>query len=405
MAKQATLTDVDDQPDATGDRPVASDKAAPAERGAPEVAAADQRAGPSAGDLGQADYQVERQRAVAAATDANAAIHARLMEARDRFRNDPDYATLPQRWNDASRKIVDDGVAGIEHAGLRAQVLNTAGVALARESASIRDQAFRSAADAHAAYREQYLQTLLAHSGPDANDALVSGATDAYHATIDDAVARGYSTPQAALAEKRRAALALCSAHYDAMARSDPARAIDELSSDNCPHPVAQFLPAAARDGLIAQAKANQQAQRIDAERAPILRAQQAERASNEAEAAIVNDLLSPSPTVTATAIVNNDALTPQAKDRMVALAVRTTQPDPPAEVSNANAADLVDRIRRPDGEAESIRDSRPLLAAYNAGNIDAAHLASVAKELHEAAEAGAGTTADSGRNVHSMRG
>jgi hypothetical protein len=201
------------------------------------------------------------------------------MDARAGFRDDPDYATLARRWDDASRKIVDDGVAGINDAGLREQVRNTAGAALAQESASIRDQTFRSAADAHAAYRGQYLQDLLRHTGPEANDALLSGATDAYHATLDDAVARGYLAPQAALAEKRGAALALCSAHYAAMARTDPARAVGELEAPGCPHPVAQFLPAEARDGLIAQAKANQEAQQLDAERAPPLRTQQAQRA------------------------------------------------------------------------------------------------------------------------------
>jgi hypothetical protein len=385
MAKQPTAADLGGLPSVTGARPVASYDVSPFARGAQEIAEAGKRIGHSIGDVGQAAYEVDRQHAVSAATDASAFIHARLIEARARFRNDPDYATLAQRWDDASGKILDDGVAGIDNARLREHVRSTVGVALARESASIQDQAFRGAADAHATYRDQYLQNLLRNTGLDANDALTTGATDAYHATIDDAVARGFVTPQAARAEKRRGALALCAAHYSVMARADPARAIDELRSPDCPHPVAQFLPAETKNGLIARAAANQEAQRLDTERAPFLRAQQSQRASDEAESAILKDLLGPDPTVAATAIVNDDTLTPAAKDRMVGAAARSMQPDPPATVSNANAVALLDRIRRPDGDAERIRDIGPLIAAYNAGDLGKADLAFTAKQLAEA--------------------
>jgi hypothetical protein len=327
----------------------------------------DDRGDPSAraGDRALADD-------VAAASDANAVILARLLEARTRFREDPDYATLAQRWDDATRGIVDDGVAGIGNAGLRARVRREALAVLARESGSIHHQVMRGAAEAHAAWRHQYLESLLRHVGPGADDALTSAAIDAYHATIDAAVARGYLTPEAALAEKRAAALALCAAHYAATVRADPVRAIAELADGMAAHPVAEFLSPDARDTLIARARANEAARRLDAQRAPFILARQAQHASDAAEADIAKNLSGPDPTVTATAIVNSDVLSPAAKERMLAFAARAANPDPPAAISAANTAALLDRIQRPATDPESIRDMAPIIAAYTAGDLGA---------------------------------
>ena len=165
----------------------------------------------------------------------------------------------------------------------------------------------------------------------------------------------------------------------------DPARAIDELEFPDCPHPVAQFLLVTTRDGLIAQAKANQQAQALDAERAPFLAAQQAKRASDEAEGSIVNDLLSANPTTTAAGIVNNAKLAPEAQNRLVGMAARTMQQDPPAQTSAANAITLLDRIRRPDGGRNRIVDYGPLVIAFSARGLSGPDFQYTLKQLAQA--------------------
>jgi hypothetical protein len=165
----------------------------------------------------------------------------------------------------------------------------------------------------------------------------------------------------------------------------DPARAIDELEFPDCPHPVAQFLLVTTRDGLIAQAKANQQAQALDAERAPFLAAQQAKRASDEAEGSIVNDLLSANPTTTAAGIVNNAKLAPEAQNRLVGMAARTMQQDPPAQTSAANAVALLDRIRQPVGGPNRIVDYGPLVIAFSARGLSGPDFQYTLKQLAQA--------------------
>jgi hypothetical protein len=214
------------------------------------------------------------------ATDANAYIHARLIGIRPRYLADPDYATLAPRWQDEAGRIVDNALAFVSDDGARDAVRNEAAPALAQENAAIADQAFRSAAAAHAQSRDDYLQCLVQNLNLDPNDALIGGGVRAYHMMIDNAVDRGFATADDAAAEKRRAALALCAGTYAVMARQDPARTIQELETGEATHPLAEHLPAAVTDGLIAQAKDNQQAQQIDAERAPQLQADQAARAS-----------------------------------------------------------------------------------------------------------------------------
>jgi hypothetical protein len=106
---------------------------------------------------------------------------------------------------------------------------------------------------------------------------------------------------------------------------------------------------------------------------------------SDEAEAAIVKDRLSDNPTVTADAIANNNALTPDARQRTMRLVERGNEPDPAAEVSGATAVDLLDRIRREDGDAKKITNIGPIVDAYGAGKLSRADFEFVDKRLDEA--------------------
>jgi hypothetical protein len=229
------------------------------------------------------------------------------------------------------------------------------GLHVAKESAPIREQAFRGAASADAASREGLLQNLERHSSLDPDDTLYAGGIDSYHAAIDDAVAKGYLAPDAALAEKRNAALRLGVAHYGLMARVDPDRAVSELHLEDGPNPNVRYFPAAVKARLLAQALGNQHARQVDAERSTTLNNREHQRASDQEEARIVTDLLGERPTVTTEDIINNEALTPPAKPYMVAVADRAAKSDPPATSSNVTARQLLDRVRLADSDPAKI--------------------------------------------------
>jgi hypothetical protein len=234
-----------------GRRPIGRYDISPFAQGAQQTADAGARFGQSIQDVGKATYNAaERQRMLTEATLAGTYIHGWLLAARDRFRNDPDYATLPQRWADEAGTIVHNGLSLVSLEGLRQRVGEEVAPALRQEHAAIQHQAFGGAADDHAANREGYLQHVLRHITLDPNDATTTGAIDSYHANVDDAVTRGYLTSEQAAAEKRSAALRLVGAEYSLMARHDPDRMIRELESPENENvdPLVARLPQAQRD-------------------------------------------------------------------------------------------------------------------------------------------------------------
>jgi hypothetical protein len=109
---------------------------------------------------------------------------------------------------------------------------------------------------------------VVQHITLDPNDATTTGAIDSYHANVDDAVARGYLTPEQAAAEKRSAALRLLGAEYSLMARRDPERAMRELGSPETADPLVAHLPQQQRDALMRDAQRRQDGAQADAARA-----------------------------------------------------------------------------------------------------------------------------------------
>jgi hypothetical protein len=327
----------------------------------------------------------EARRLAAEAVSANAIIHARLLAARDEVVGDPDYATLQARWDDAASRIVGDGLDRISHRGLRERVQTDLVPTLAKERAAIANHASRSAAGQHAANRDTMLRNLLQRQSSDRNDALLGGGTDAYHAMIDDAVGRGYLSADEALAEKRRGALALCEGECAAMARRDPVRATRELQGEADGHPLLAHLAPESKDALIRQAHLRLVAIGLDADLADMRQQQRERRASDEAESAIVADLFGDSPSVTANAILDNTALSEDARQRMLGAVARQNQPEPDAQVSQATTLALLDRIRRPNGDAQKITGIGPLVEAYNRGELSRADLRFAAKQLADA--------------------
>src|SRR5882672_12328056 len=120
-------------PHVPGSRPIGAYDLSSYASGAREIADAGARFGQAIADIGNTTYKVGRQQAMTEAVNANAFIHGRLIEARQRYRNDPDHATLAQRWNEESGKIVEDGISQISNEGLREHVRSKLAVPLRSE--------------------------------------------------------------------------------------------------------------------------------------------------------------------------------------------------------------------------------------------------------------------------------
>jgi hypothetical protein len=93
-----------------------------------------------------------------------------------------------------------------------------------------------------------------------------NAATDNIQSNIDDAVDKRFLTPEQATAEKKAAALRLTVANYTKLAQEDPARAIEELTAEESPHPLVRYLPPETRDSLVTRAQLNMEARRLDRE-------------------------------------------------------------------------------------------------------------------------------------------
>jgi hypothetical protein len=369
-------------PHVPGSRAIGGYDLSPYATGAREIAGAGARFGQAIEDIGQATHKIGRQQAMTEAVNADAFIHGRLIEARERYRNDPDYATLAPRWSEEAGKIVEDGLSQISNEGLREHVRAKLAVPLAQENAAIQNQALRSAANAHAASRERYLRNLVQHVTFDPNDSLFAGGVDALHSAIDDAVARGFLTPQQALEEKRRSALALCAGQYAQMSRGDPERAIRELQSPEIGHPLLAELPPQVKDSLVQQARERQENNLKDEEHAALRRGQDIQRTSDQAEQEIVANLMSEKPTVTRADISNNPNLTQTGKTYMLALEDRAAVPDPDATISSVTARGLLDRIRLRDGDPNKIASLNQLYDAYIGGKLSRDDFDFVRKEF-----------------------
>jgi hypothetical protein len=370
MPTVPTPDDLGGLPHVPGSRPVGSYDLSSYASGAREVADAGARFGQAVADIGNATYKIGRQQAITEAVNANAFIHGRLIEARERYRHDPDYATLTQRWNEEAGKIVDDGLSQVSSEGLREHVRGKLAVPLAQESAAIQNQSFRGAADAHAASRGRYLGNLVQHITPDPNDSLLTGGIDSLHSAIDDAVTRGFLTPEQALAEKRRSALALAAGQYARMSRVDPERAVRELESPEGGHPLLAQLPQPLKDALIQQAREQQANNLKDARHAALRRERESQRTSDEAETEIVANLMGEKPTLTRAAISDDQRLEQTAKVYMLALEDRAAAPDPEATTSNVTARGLLDRIRLRDSDPNKIASLDQIYGAYISGKL-----------------------------------
>jgi hypothetical protein len=290
-------------------------------------------------------------------------------------------------------KIVDGPAETISDEMTRLHYYDSLRVPLMQEARSVSQQAFQGAADAHAAYRERQLQHLEKSLSTDPDDMLSAAAIDSFHSSIDDAVDKRFLTPDEALAEKKAAALRIAEAHYNKLATEDPARAIDELTAEESPHPLVKHFASDTRDALLTLARDNLTAREVDVERNSALATKAQEATADQAERTYIDEAIAGTRDL-AGRIANDDALTPEGRSRLFLTLRRTAQPDPPAEVSRATAVTLVDRIRRDDGDAEKITGRTPILEAYNDGKLSTDDYRFLIKQLDDAAHHGAALAA-----------
>ena len=176
----------------------------------------------------------------------------------------------------------------------------------------------------------------------------------------------------------------LTAANYTKLAQADPARAIAELTAEESPHPLVRYLPPETREPLVARAQLNARAGQLDAERNATLAAQESQRAPQGRKTATSSSHSRARP-ISPLRIASDPALTPDGRRRLLDTAQRTTQPDPPATTSTANALQMLDRIRRDDGDPERLVDPDEILDTYNKGDLSQEHYNFVQSQFDEA--------------------
>ena len=382
--KQPTAEDLGAAPGVAGARPVGSYEVDAYAHGAQKMAQAGERFGQAVARVGESEAEFAARRARAEFNTARTKAVTGLFGLRTKYATDPDYTTVKQRWIDDATKTVDGPAEAITDELTRLFYYDSLHAPLMQESRNISRHAFQGAADAHAAHREQLLQQVERSASTDPDDALSTAATDTVHSNIDDAVDKRFLAPDAALAEKKAAALRLTAAHYRNMATEDPARAIDELTAEESPHPLVQHLPPDTRDSLVTHAQDNLRARQIDSDRDASFAARNSARAAAATQANYVELALADTPGL-AFRVANDLTLTPDARTRLLGTTERPTQPDPPPATSSANALKLIDRIRRDDGDTERITDPTAILEAFNRGELNEADYKFVVKQLEEA--------------------
>jgi hypothetical protein len=370
-------------PGVAGARPVGSYDVDAYARSAQKIADADERFGASVARLGESDAEFAARRARQEFTAAQTRAIADLIGLRSQYAADPDYTTVKQRWTDDAAKAVDEPAGLISSEPVRLVYYDSLHEPLMQEARNVSRQAFQGAADAHAARREQLVQQLEQNLSIDPDDALSSAAIDNIHSNIDDAVDKRFLTPQQATIEKKNAALRLTVANYKKLAQLDPDRAIEELTADESPHPLVQYLSPDTRQSLVTQAQDNLLAGQLDAERNQSLAGQESQRAAAQAESRYLDGIFGGAPDI-ADKISKDEALPQEKKDRLLATVRRTMQPEPPSAVANANAMKLLGRIRRNDGDADKIVDPTDILDAYNRGEIGKPDYDFLTKQLAE---------------------
>ncbi len=149
-----------------------------------------------------------------------------------------------------------------------------------------------------------------------------------------------------------------------------------------------QYISGSDLKMLSANARAQLRADRADETNARVLQEREALKASDERETKYLQKLYSDDAKevsqVSTKAIVNDPTLTRTAKERMIGVVNREFKPETAAQVSNGNAMELLDRLRRPEGDPERIDSLDPLYKARIDGKLNKTDFEMLRKEFTE---------------------
>lgn len=163
---------------------------------------------------------------------------------------------------------------------------------------------------------------------------------------------------------------------------ANPAEGLKKFSSPE----YSKYISGADLKSLEQRAKEVQRADRVEQNYQRVMAERAKEEASDQREGEYLKRLYSDNPkeaaTVSAREIANDFTLTRQARERMIGIVERATEPEAPAKVSAATANDLIRRIRAPQGDPTRIDNLNPVYDAYQKGQLNKADLKFVRDEF-----------------------
>lgn len=147
-----------------------------------------------------------------------------------------------------------------------------------------------------------------------------------------------------------------------------------------------KYISGAELQQLQQQAKTVQRAQRVDETHQRQLEDRAKDQASDQREGEYLSKLHSGDPAqaaqVSAKAIANDFTLSRPARERMIGIVQRETEPEAASKISNGSASDLISRIRAPEGDPRRITDLNPIYEAYEKGLLNKSDLKFVREEF-----------------------
>lgn len=139
---------------------------------------------------------------------------------------------------------------------------------------------------------------------------------------------------------------------------------------------------------LAANARQQIRARRTDEAYSEHLQEKAAARASDNRATQYLQKLYSDDPKeqgqISTKAIINDPTLTRKDKEHLIGVVNRELKPETATQESNRNTVDLLDRLRKPEGDPDRISDLNPIYDARIKGKINRTDFESLKKEFTE---------------------
>lgn len=232
MAKLPSAADLGVTPSVQGSAPVGNfDGAAGAMSrvGAAQRQTA-QAVGKGVGELGSAVADVGLEKSRYEYATAHAQALSQVTDLHARMANDPDYATMSDRYDKAATEIYNNAAERISLPSLRTRFVELAAPAIAKTKAAAGGQAQKLEADANVAYITEQGDKFITQGVENPHDAtLHKQQVDAYGAVLDDAHGRGFISAEGVLKAKQEWARQYAIADGLERGKTDPLGVINTL--------------------------------------------------------------------------------------------------------------------------------------------------------------------------------